>query len=295
MAAHRVPAEPRAWLTLTARRRAIDLMRRDAARHGKEAGALFLVGPTPPDPSSGFDLDAPELPDDLLRLVFTCCHPSLAVESQVALALRTLGGLTTAEVGRALLVGEATMTKRLVRAKQKIARAAVPYRVPDAHGLPARLRGVVSVCHLLFNEGCSPAGAPRPALVDEAVRLTRLLLALMPGEPSVIGLLALELLQDSRRDARHDIAGRPVLLVDQDRGRWRRELVEEGVLLVGEGPAPVTRSARPLRRPGGDRSVPRARSDLDRHRLDGGALLVRRAADGDRHPGRAAQPRGGGR
>ncbi len=217
-----VPEEPRAWLTLAARRRAIDVIRREAARTGKEAQAVELSGP-------------PEDYDDLLRLVFTCCHPALAVETQVALALRTLCGLSTPEVARALLVPEATMAKRLTRAKQKIARAGIPYRVPADHELPDRLRGVLSTVYLLFNEGYGPTAAPRPALVDEALRLTRLLRELMPGEASVLGLLALELLLDSRRAARHDADGRPVLLADQDRGRWRAELVQEGVILVGEG------------------------------------------------------------
>lgn len=215
-----VPEAPRAWLTLVARRRAIDIVRREAARTGKEAQALH--GP-------------PEQPDDLLRLVFTCCHPALAVETQVALALRTLCGLSTPEVARALLVPEATMTKRLTRARQKIARAGIPYRVPADHELPDRLRGVLATVYLLFNSGYGPTAVPRPTLVDEAVRLTRLLRELMPGEASVLGLLALELLLDSRRDARHDAAGRPVLLADQDRGRWRADLAREGVILVGEG------------------------------------------------------------
>jgi RNA polymerase sigma-70 factor (ECF subfamily) len=226
-----VPEEPRAWLTLTARRRAIDLIRREAARDGKEAGTVVPPEPSTPEP--------PEvLRDDLLRLVFTCCHPSLAVETQVALALRTLCGLSTAEVARALLLPEATMNKRLTRAKQKIARAAIPYRVPEDHELPDRLRGVVATVYLLFNEGYAATAGDdplRPALVDEAVRLTRLLRELMPGEPSVLGLLALELLQDSRRDARYARDGLPVLLADQDRGLWRHDLVEEGVVLVGEG------------------------------------------------------------
>jgi RNA polymerase sigma-70 factor (ECF subfamily) len=221
-----VPDEPRAWLTVAARRRAIDLIRREAARTGKEADAVELHAAESPEPGEQ---------QDLLRLVFTCCHPALAVETQVALALRTLCGLSTAEVARALLVPEATMTKRLTRAKQKIVRAGIPYRVPDDHELPDRLRGVLATAYLLFNEGYGPTGAPRPALVDEAVRLTRLLRELMPGEASVLGLLALELLLDSRRDARHDADGRPVLLADQDRGRWRAPLVQEGVILVGEG------------------------------------------------------------
>ncbi|WP_214402711.1 RNA polymerase sigma factor [Pseudonocardia lacus] len=227
-----VPSEPRAWLTLTARRRAIDLARREAARGGKEADAVALLDPPAEEP------DEPAVRDDLLRLVFTCCHPALDVPSQVALALRTLCGLSAAEVGRALLVSESTMTKRLTRAKQKIARARIPYRVPDDHELPERLRGVLATVYLLFNEGYSAShgDAPvRPALVGEAVRLTRLLAELMPGEASVLGLLALELLQDSRRAARHQADGRPVLLPDQDRSRWDRALITEGVVLVGEG------------------------------------------------------------
>jgi RNA polymerase sigma factor (sigma-70 family) len=226
-----VPAEPRAWLTLTARRRAVDLVRREAARGGKEADAVALHEPVEePEPS--------QVRDDLLRLVFTCCHPALDTPSQVALALRTLCGLSTAEVARALLVSEATMAKRLTRAKQKIARAGIPYRVPEDHELPGRLRGVLATVYLLFNEGYSAAVGDdpvRPALVEEAVRLTRLLAELMPGEAPVLGLLALQLLQDSRRAARHDADGRPVLLADQDRTRWDRARITEGVVLVGEG------------------------------------------------------------
>lgn len=225
-----VPAEPRAWLTLAARHRAIDIIRRESARTGKEAQAVKLSGEL-----TGLPEEHPDDHGDLLRLVFTCCHPALAVETQVALALRTLCGLSTAEVARALLVPEATMTKRLTRAKQKIARAGIPYRVPADHELPERLRGALATVYLLFNSGYGPTGTPRAKLVDESVRLTRLLRELMPGEASVLGLLALELLLDSRRDARHDADGRPVLLADQDRGRWRTDLVQEGVVMVGEG------------------------------------------------------------
>lgn len=217
-----VPAEPRAWLTLTARRRAIDIARRESARTGKEADARLMAEPA-------------DEPTDLLRLVFTCCHPALDVPTQVALSLRTLCGLSTPEVARALLVPEATMAKRLTRARQKIARAAIPYRVPPDEELPDRLRGVLATVYLLFNEGYSASSGDdpiRPALVDEAVRLTRLLASLMPGEPSVLGLLALELLQDSRRAARQ---GAVVLLADQDRTLWDRAKVVEGVTLVGEG------------------------------------------------------------
>ncbi len=226
-----VPPQPRAWLTLTARNRAVDIARREAARAGKEAEALavaHLFGLGPPD-----DEPPDVLRDDQLRLVFTCCHPALAVETQVALALHTLCGLSTAEVGRALLVPEATMAKRLTRAKQKIARARIPYRVPSAAELPDRLRGVAATVYLLFTEGYGrPDGA---AAVDEAIRLGRLLHTLMPDEPSVTGLLALMLLQDSRRPARFAPDGSPVLLAEQDRSRWYRPSITEGVVLVGEG------------------------------------------------------------
>ncbi|WP_425565974.1 RNA polymerase sigma factor [Pseudonocardia ailaonensis] len=219
-----VPAEPRAWLTLTARRRAIDLLRREAVRPGKE---LQVVAYEPETPET--------IRDDQLRLLFTCCHPALAHETQVALALRTLCGLDVPEVAALLLVGEETMAKRLTRARQKITKARIPYRVPADHELPDRLRGVLTTVYLLFTEGADPIGETRPALVEEALRLTRLLRELMPGEPPVLGLLALELLTDARRAARRDPGGRPVLLADQDRSLWRRDLVEEGVLLVGEG------------------------------------------------------------
>jgi RNA polymerase sigma factor (sigma-70 family) len=221
-----VPPQPRAWLTLTARNRAVDLVRRECARTGKEAEAVTLLGPPAEEP--------PEVVrDDQLRLIFTCCHPALALETQVALALHTLCGLGTAEVGRALLVPEATMAKRLTRAKQKIARAGIPYRVPDPAELPDRLRGVAATVYLLFSEGYArPDGGPT---ADEALRLARLLHELMPDEPSVLGLLALVLLQDSRRPARFAADGHPVPLAEQDRSRWRRDAIAEGVVLVGEG------------------------------------------------------------
>ena len=220
-----VPAEPRAWLTLTARNRAVDLVRRESARSGKEAEAMGLLDPPADEP-------AEVVRDDQLRLVFTCCHPALALDTQVALALHTLCGLSTAEVGRALLVPEATMAKRLTRARQKILRAGIPYRVPDAPELPDRVRGVAATVYLLFSEGYArPDGGPTAA---EAVRLARLLRELMPDEPSVTGLLALLLLQESRRPARF-ADGHPVPLADQDRTRWDRPSVQEGVTLVGEG------------------------------------------------------------
>jgi RNA polymerase sigma-70 factor (ECF subfamily) len=223
-----VPESPRGWLVVTAKRRAVDVVRRETKRAGKEAAAMTYVDPTPEPPSV--------VRDDLLRLVFTCCHPSLALEAQVALALRTLGGLSTAEVARALLVPEATMAKRLARAKQKIAQARIPYRVPSDDELPARLRGVAATVYLVFNEGyAAGAGADlvRTALTSEAIRLARLLVELMPDEPTALGLLALLLLQDSRRSARVDDGGLPVLLADQDRSRWDAAAIREGVELVG--------------------------------------------------------------
>ncbi|MGH3484870.1 MAG: RNA polymerase sigma factor [Nocardioidaceae bacterium] len=225
-----VPANPRGWLTVTAKRRAIDLIRRESRRPEKEAAAMGLLDSAPEPPEV--------VRDDLLRLVFTCCHPSLSTEAQVALALRTLGGLSTAEVARGLLVTEATMTRRLSRAKQKIAQARIPYRVPPAEELPDRLAGVAATVYLIFNEGYAAGTGPdlvRVALTAEAIRVARLLLSLMPDEPTVLGLLALLLLQDSRRSARIDAAGRLVLLPDQDRSRWDVTLIKEGVELVGTG------------------------------------------------------------
>jgi len=227
-----VPEQPRAWLTLTARRRAIDLIRRESRRAAKEAEAMSLLEPLGDPPPESV------IADDLLRLVFTCCHPALALEAQVALALRTLCGLTTPEIARALLVPEQTMIKRLTRAKQKIARAGIPYRVPAPAELPGRLAGVTAVVYLVFNEGYDATGgqdALRHDLTEQALRLGRLLHGLMPDEAAVTGLLALMLLQDSRRGARLDPAGDVVLLADQDRARWRHELIAEGVVLVGEG------------------------------------------------------------
>jgi RNA polymerase sigma factor (sigma-70 family) len=217
-----VPGNPRGWLLVAARRRAVDVVRREAKRLGKEADAMPAVDPGP-DPVS--------VRDDLLRLVFTCCHPALSLEAQVALALRTLGGLSTAEVARGLLVPEATMAKRLTRAKQKIAQARIPYRVPSAEELPARLAGVASTVYLIFNEGYTGS----VSLVAEGVRLARLLASLMPDEPTALGLLALVLLQDARRPARFLPDGSPVLLSSQDRSLWDPSLIKEGVELVGRG------------------------------------------------------------
>ena len=244
-----VPPEPRAWLILAARRRAVDIVRREAARDAKEVGAVTAYpGPGSDDPigrlerllAGGWPEDAAA---DQLSLVFACCHPSLAPETQLALALRFLCGLSTAEVARALLVPEATMSKRLTRAKDKLARARVPFRVPPLAQLPDRVSVVAGVVALLFNEGYASVGGDpggsdavqRPDLTSEAIRLARLLRSLMPDDATVAGLLALVLLQDSRRAARVDAAGDPVLLRDQDRRRWDHAQVAEGVQLVAEG------------------------------------------------------------
>lgn len=232
-----VPPNPVAWLRLVARRRAVDLVRREAARTGKEASAMEPAE-TSDDGWTEPDLDASTLEDDLLRLVFTCCHPALATEAQVALSLRTLCGLSTAEVARALLVPEATMSKRLTRAKEKIRIARIPYRVPPDPELPERWSAVLATVYLVLNEGYAATGGPvlqRPDLVAEAERLARLLVRLQPDDPGATGLLALTLLLDSRRSTRIGPAGEVVLLRDQDRTRWDHQRIEEGVTLVGDG------------------------------------------------------------
>ena len=227
-----VPENPRAWLTVVARRRALDIVRREGSRDRKEVEAVRL--------QALFDAEPPgtDVTDDLLRLIFTCCHPALALDAQVALSLRTLCGLTTAEVARALLVPEPTMLKRLTRTKQKISRAAIPFRIPPRAELPGRVSAVAACVYLMFNEGYAATSGDDPVrrdLLDEAIRLGRLLHALLPDEASLTGLLALMLLQDSRREARVDAGGEAVLLADQDRSRWRRGQIREGVELLGEG------------------------------------------------------------
>lgn len=225
------PAEPRAWLTVTARRRAIDIIRRESRRTDKEAAALALLQPVDaPPPDHGV------LRDDLLRLLFICCHPALAVEAQIALALRTLCGLTTAEVASSLLVSRETMAKRLTRARRKIAVAGIPYETPPPNELPRRLHSVLTAIYLLFNEGYhATAGdsALRRQLTGEAIRLATLLLELLPDQIPAIGLAALLHLHDARSPGRLDAAGEPLLLSEQDRSRWDGAVMRRGLSLLG--------------------------------------------------------------
>jgi len=226
------PPSPAGWIITTARNRAIDRVRREATRAGRHAAADWAVQ-APPPPDAALEVSVVE--DDRLRLIFTCCHPALAPAAQVALTLRLLGGLETSEIARAFLVPDATMSQRIVRAKRKIRDARIPYRVPQADELPGRLSGVLAVVYLIFNEGyASTAGGRlvRPALCDESIRLGRALAELMPAEPEVLGLLALMLLADSRRDARVSPDGALVPLAMQDRSRWDRLRIAEGQAIV---------------------------------------------------------------
>lgn len=236
-----VPPNPGAWLTTTATRKAIDRLRRESKRDDKQREAQLMVDDSPPSPVGAVD-------DERLRLIFTCAHPALAMEARVALTLRLVGGLTVAEIARAFLAAEPTVGQRITRAKAKIKAARIPYRVPSADDLPARVSGVLAVLFLIFNEGYLATGAGTPPvrheLTGEAIRLARLLHALLPHDGEVAGLLALMLLTEARRPARVSPSGELVTLDQQDRGAWDAALVAEGHRLVRERLASGERPGR---------------------------------------------------
>ncbi len=239
------PENPAAWLTTTARRKAIDRIRHLNIVQAKRSELALSLRLEQQMQAPQYEFELSPIPDDQLRLIFTCCHPALSVEAQVALTLRTVGGLSIAEIARAFLVAEATIAQRLARAKQKIVRARIPYEIPDRATLPVRINAVLSVLYLMFNEGylaSSHGDLVRHDLVAEALHLARALSDLLPDEPEPMGLLALMLLHDSRSQARVSDAGDLVLLEHQDRTKWRRPQIEEGIRLIEQ--------ALHMRRPG---------------------------------------------
>ena len=233
-----VPDNPGAWITRVARNKAIDRLRRQKALEAKRQileGLKAIAAAAEPDPEPELHPDHPELADDRLRLIFTTCHPALAPESRIALTLRTLGGLTTAEIAAAFLSSESAIAQRLVRAKRKIRDAGIPYEVPGPERLAERTGSVLATLYLVFNEGYAASQADvlvRRELCTEAIRLARVLEKLLPSEPEAAGLLALMLLQDSRRDARVDTSGDLVLLADQERSIWDRDEIAEGLAIA---------------------------------------------------------------
>ena len=239
-----VPPNPGAWLTTTANHKAIDRLRREAKRDGKQKEAQVMYDADPSEPPNAID-------DERLRLIFTCCHPALAMEARIALTLRLVGGLSMPEIARAFLVQEATMGQRITRAKAKIKKTGIPYRVPSADDLPARVSSVLAVLFLVFNEGYLATGPDadpvRPGLTAEAIRLTRLIRVLLPEDGEVAGLLALMLLIDARRAARVSAGGELVSLEEQDRGSWDDALIHEGHRLVRERLVEATAGVAPGR------------------------------------------------
>ena len=230
-----IPPNPAGWITTTAYRKAIDRLRRESFRDAKQREALMLHDPEPPEPTGAID-------DDRLRLLFTCCHPALSLEARVALTLRIVGGLTVEEIARAFLIPESTVRQRITRAKAKIKTERIPYRMPAADDLPARIDGVLAVLYLIFNEGYFASGPDVPALrselTAEAIRLTGLLRELLPDDAEVAGLLALMLLSEARAAARVTAGGELVRLDEQDRATWNHELIDRGLAFL-DGPFPA--------------------------------------------------------
>jgi len=294
-----IPEDPRAWLTVTARHKAYDALRRETARPVKETTATWGVEAIGDDVEmEALQMTEPDsvVRDDLLRLVFICCHPALALEAQVALALRTLAGLDVSAIARALLVNEPTMAKRLVRARQKIAHARIPYRVPTDAELPERIPGVLGVVHIIATEAHAPSSGEELARVDleaEALRLARLLCELMPDEAEVLSLLALLLLVAARRPARTDDQGRAVLLADQNRSRWDQAMIPGRRSTAGGGGPPDGRRRRALSAPGSPGRVPRGGADVAGHRLEPHRGPLRPVDEPDDQPRRRAQSGGG--
>ena len=286
-----VPGSPLGWIVATAGNVAVDRLRRERAL--RERLPRLAAEPAAPEPEAFEEDDA--VPDERLELIFTCCHPALSAEASVALTLRLVAGLTTAEIARAFLVPEAAMAQRLVRAKAKIRMAGIPFGRPPGHLLADRLDHTAAVLYLVFNEGYSASSGDdlvRRDLCDESIRLARLLVAQLPAEPEARGLLALMLLHHARSAARTTAAGEMVLLEHQDRSRWDAAMIRSGRGRAAPGAA--GRRARPLPAAGRDRRAARPRRELRGHRLGAGGRALRRAGRDRPVAGRRPEPRGGG-